>query len=162
MSRQELFTIHAVVKPEWIDYNGHMNMGYYAVAFDELATDRYFDDLGIGMAHKQQVNNSTFTLGANIDYLQEVVEGEPLRITTQLVDFDHKRLHYYHCMYNDDKGYLAATNECLTMYVDIATRRSTTFSEELLARFAKELELGMSFGRPEGCGRQLGIRRAHK
>ena len=138
MSRQELFAIHAVVKPEWIDYNGHMNMGYYAVAFDELATDRYFD------------------------YLQEVVEGEPLRITTQLVDFDHKRLHYYHCMYNNDKGYLSATNECLTMYVDMATRRSTTFSEELLARFAKELELGMSFGRPKGFGRQLGIRRAHK
>ncbi|MCZ6831807.1 MAG: thioesterase family protein [Gammaproteobacteria bacterium] len=159
MASQELFTTHAVVNPEWIDYNGHMNMGYYAVAFDELATDRYFDYLGIGLAHKQEVNNSTFTLGANIDYLQEVVEGAQLRITTQLVDFDHKRLHYYHRMYNDDKNYLAATNECLTMYVDMATRRSTPFSEALQAHFARELEFGNSLGRPEGLGRKLGIRR---
>ncbi len=26
------------VKPEWIDWNGHMNVGYYVVAFDQ-ATD---------------------------------------------------------------------------------------------------------------------------
>ena len=160
MSSQQLFTTHAVVKPEWIDYNGHMNMGYYAVAFDELATDRYFDFLGIGAAHKREVNNSTFTLGANIDYLQEVMAGDNLRITTQLVDCDHKRLHYFHCMFNEDKGYLAATNECLTMYVNMETRRSTSFSEELQARFAAELAVGKRCGRPEGCGRQLGIRRA--
>jgi acyl-CoA thioester hydrolase len=159
MSPQQLFTTRAVVKSQWIDYNGHMNMGYYAVAFDELGTDRYFDYLGIGVAHKQSLNHSTFTLGTNIDYLKEVMEGDPLRTTTQLVDYDHKRLHYYHCMYNDDEGFLAATNECLTMYVDMATRRSTSFGEEQLARFATELELGNSHGRPQGCGRQLGIRR---
>ena len=159
MSPQQLFSSQAVVKRQWIDYNGHMNMGYYAVAFDELATDRYFDYLGIGLAHKQALNHSTFTLGTNIDYLQEVIEDDQLRITTQLVDFDHKRLHYYHCMYNDAKGYLAATNECLTMYVDMATRRSTRFGEDQLARFARELELGNSHGRPAGFGRQLGIRR---
>ena len=27
-----------VVRPEWIDHNGHMNMGFYLVVFD-LATD---------------------------------------------------------------------------------------------------------------------------
>jgi acyl-CoA thioester hydrolase len=26
-----------VVRPEWIDYNGHMNVGYYHVAFDIAA-----------------------------------------------------------------------------------------------------------------------------
>jgi acyl-CoA thioester hydrolase len=159
MPELQLFTAHAVVKPEWIDYNGHMNMGYYMVAFDELATDRYFDYLGIGQAHKQAVNNSTFTLGANIDYLQEVMEGDKLRITTQLMDYDHKRLHYYHCMYDVDQGFIAATNECLTMYVNMETRRSTSFNAELMARFAEELALGESFGQPEGFGRKLGIRR---
>jgi acyl-CoA thioester hydrolase len=159
MSPQQLFSTRTEVKPEWIDYNGHMNMGYYAVAFDELGTDKYFNYLGIGVAHKQALNHSTFTLGTNIDYLKEVVDGDPLRITTQLVDYDHKRLHYYHCMYHADEGYLAATNECLTMYVDMATRRSTSFSAEQLARFAQELELGNPHGKPQGFGRQLGIRR---
>ena len=30
-----------VVKPEWIDYSGHMNIGYYLLAF-ELAAQDFF------------------------------------------------------------------------------------------------------------------------
>ena len=30
-----------VVRPEWIDNNGHMNVGYYLVVFD-YATDAFF------------------------------------------------------------------------------------------------------------------------
>ena len=45
------------------------------------------------------------------------------------------------------------------MHVDMATRRSTSFSDEQLARFAQELELGNQHGKPQGFGRQLGIRR---
>lgn len=26
--------IDLTVKPEWIDHNGHMNVGYYVLAFD--------------------------------------------------------------------------------------------------------------------------------
>ena len=28
-----------LVRPEWIDYNGHMNMAYYGVLFDEAADE---------------------------------------------------------------------------------------------------------------------------
>ncbi len=159
MTDTGLFTATSEVKTTWIDYNGHMNMGYYLVAFDEIATDGYFDYLGIGLEHKNQHNHSTFTLGSNIDYLQEVFEGDQLRFETRLVDYDHKRLHYFHCLYNVDKDYLAATNECLTMYIDMATRRSTSFSEELLQSFQKELERSQAAPTVEGVGRKLGIRR---
>lgn len=33
--------LDVVVKPEWIDFNGHMNIAYYVAAFD-LATDNLF------------------------------------------------------------------------------------------------------------------------
>ena len=29
MTESQLFTVYSAVQPEWIDYNGHMNMGYY-------------------------------------------------------------------------------------------------------------------------------------
>lgn len=159
MSDKVLFTASSIVQPHWIDYNGHMNMGYYLVAFDEIATDGFFDYLGIGEEHKQSNNNTTFTLGSNIDYLQEVFEGDQLKFETRLVDYDHKRLHYFHCMYNVNKDYLAATNECLTMYIDLETRRGTSFSDELQGLF--ELELGKSRAAEAvaGVGRKLGIRR---
>jgi acyl-CoA thioester hydrolase len=28
------------IKPEWIDFNGHFNAGYYFVVFDNAVTDR--------------------------------------------------------------------------------------------------------------------------
>ena len=159
MSDAELFTTYTKVKPEWIDYNGHMNMGYYLVAFDLIATDMFYDSMNIGVAHKQALGKTTFTLGANIDFIREVMEGEKLRFTSQLADYDHKRLHYIHCMYHAEEGYLAATNECLGMYIDLETRRSASFSDDQMARFQQELERGQRFPAPEAFGRKLGIRR---
>ena len=159
MAASELFTTTATVQPEWIDYNGHMNMGYYLVAFDHVSTDRFFDYLGIGVEHKQASGRSTFSLASNIDFIGELVDADPMRFTTQLVDYDHKRLHFIHCLYHGEDGYLAATNENLNMYIDMETRRSTTFNEEQMARFQQELELGQQHTRPEQCGRTLGIRR---
>jgi acyl-CoA thioester hydrolase len=159
MSDAELFTTYTEVKPEWIDYNGHMNMGYYLVAFDLIATDMFYDSMNIGVAHKQALGKTTFTLGANIDFIREVMAGDKLRLTSQLADYDHKRLHYIHCMYHAEEGYLAATNECLGMYIDLETRRSASFSDEQMARFQQELERGQRFPVPEEFGRKLGIRR---
>jgi acyl-CoA thioester hydrolase len=159
MPATELFSTYTDVKPEWIDHNGHMNMGYYLVAFDYVATDRFYDSLDLGVTQKQALGKTTFTLGANIDFIQEVHEGDRLRLTSQLVDYDYKRLHYIHCMYHDEQGYLAATNECLGMYIDLETRRSTRFNEEQMARFQQELECGQQFPVPGEFGRKLGIRR---
>ena len=159
MSDTELFTTYTDVKPEWIDYNGHMNMGYYLVAFDHIATDRFYESMNVGVAHKQALGKTTFTLGANIDFIRELMAGDRLRVTSQLADYDHKRLHYIHCMYHAEEGYLAATNECLGMYIDLSTRRSVSFSAEQLARFRQELERGQQSPLPTEFARKLGIRR---
>ena len=159
MTDAEIFTTYTEVKPEWIDYNGHMNMGYYLVAFDHIATDRFYDSMHIGVAHKQALGKTTFTLGANIDFIRELMAGDRLRLTSHLADYDHKRLHYIHCMYHAEEGYLAATNECLGMYIDLSTRRSASFSAEQLARFQQELERGQQCPLPTEFGRKLGIRR---
>lgn len=62
-------------------------------------------------------------------------------------------------MYNAEEGYLAATNECLGMYIDLETRRSTHFDDDQMARFQQELDLGPQLPLPEEFGRKLGIRR---
>ena len=40
-----------VVRPEWIDHNQHMNMGYYLVVFD-YATDEFFRFVGLDAGHR--------------------------------------------------------------------------------------------------------------
>src|SRR5690606_22498874 len=110
------------VHPDWIDFNGHMNVAYYVLAFDR-ATDKFFDWLGLDEAYRQATNRSTFALEQHILYLREVRLGDPLRFTTQLIDHDAKRIHYFHRMYHDREGYLAATTEIISMHIDLGRRR---------------------------------------
>jgi acyl-CoA thioesterase FadM len=100
------------VESAWIDYNGHMNMAYYNVVFDQ-ALDEVFDDLGIGAAYVKSGGGSCFTVEVHVTYVQEVKLGDSLRVTYQLLDWDAKRLHLFASMYNALEGYLAATSEHL-------------------------------------------------
>ena len=111
------------VRPEWIDHNGHMNVAYYMLAFDH-ATDAFYDYVGVGFAYKESSDYSTFSLEGHITYDREVMVGDILRFTTQLLDFDEKRLHYIHQMYHAEEGYLAATNELIGIHIDMSIRRS--------------------------------------
>ena len=149
------FEYRSVVRPEWIDHNGHMNVGYFVVAFDE-ATDAVYEDWGLGLGYPETSGCSVFTLGMNVDYLAELFEGDALRIETALVDHDEKRIHYFHRMFNATTGALAATNECLCMNVDLASRRSAAFPPEVRERLDTARHEGE---KPEGFGRTLAIRR---
>ena len=144
------------VKAEWIDHNGHMNVAFFVLAFDE-ATDAAYEHWGIGMDYPDRSGCSVFTLGINVDYLGELFEGDAIRVETTLVDFDAKRIHYFHRMIETDGGKLVATNECLCMNVDLTARKATPFAADVaekLARFASDSEP------PKGFGRALRIRRS--
>ena len=84
-----------VVRPEWIDRNQHMNMGYYLLAFD-FATDRFLDWVGLDTDHRHAHAVTTFCLEAHVTYHREVRAGDALRFTTLLLGHDAKRLHYFH------------------------------------------------------------------
>ena len=75
----------------------------------------------------------------------------------QVLDHDAKRVHYIHTMRHAKTGSLAATNECLCMNVDLSTRRSAGFPDDVQARLAAARWTG---DRPEQTGRKLGIRRS--
>ena len=153
----KLPTFEMTVQPEWIDHNGHMNVAYYVLAFD-LATDEFYEGLGIGLTY-QETGYSIFTLGMNVDYLAELFEGDPIRIETHLVDWDHKRVHYIHSMYHAAKGYLAATNECLGMHVGYESRKSEPLPEDLQAGILKVYSAHQKLEPPAQVGRKLAIRR---
>jgi acyl-CoA thioester hydrolase len=145
-----------VVRPEWIDHNGHMNMGYYLVVFD-LATDEFFRWVGLGEAHRTARHVTTFCLEAHVTYHREVHRGDPLRFTTLLLGHDAKRLHYIHAMYHASEGYLAATNELMSLHVDLNTRRGAPMAPEIGARLAAILAAHQHVERPPQVGRRIGL-----
>ncbi len=114
------------VAPGWIDYNGHMNVAYYLLAFD-LATDVFFDSLGLGADYNKSGAGTTFAGQIKLSYLRELNQGDPLRVSTQLLAFDSKRLRFYHRMFHAGDGILAATAEMLSLHIDLKTRRVAPF-----------------------------------
>jgi acyl-CoA thioester hydrolase len=145
-----------VVRAEWIDHNGHMNMGYYLVVFD-LATDEFMRWVGLGTDHRRTHCVTTFCLEAHVTYHREVREDDPLRFTTQLLAYDAKRLHYIHAMYHATEGYLAATNELMSLHVALETRRGATMAPEVLARLAEIQAAHAALPRPPQVGRVIGL-----
>lgn len=144
------------VRPEWVDQNHHMNMGYYMVVFD-LATDAFFRHVGLGAPYRTAHGMTTFCLEAHITYNREVRENDPLRFTTRLLAHDAKRLHYFHEMYHATEGYLAATNELLTLHVSQVTRRGADMAPELRDRLARVQTAHDALPRPPEVGRVMGL-----
>jgi acyl-CoA thioester hydrolase len=144
------------VRPEWIDHNGHMNMGYYVVVFD-LATDEFFRSIGLDEAHRRAARVTTFALEAHVTYHREVREGDPLRFTTLLLGHDAKRLHYFHQMYHAEEGYLAATNELMSLHVSDESRRGAPMAPEVLERLRVIQTAHDRLPRPPQVGRRLGL-----
>ncbi len=152
-----LYLHEDVVRPEWIDYNGHMNVAYYVLAFD-LATDAFLDHIGLDRDYKKETNCTTFVVDMNVCYLGEVLEGDRLRFSTQLLNADGKRLHYFHRMYHAEKGYLAATNELMTVHINLDTRRVAPLRDDLQQRIALLRERHAALPLPEQAGRIIAIR----
>lgn len=146
------------IKPEWIDYNGHLNMSYYMVLFDQCV-DAAFEEFGLGPDYLRDHNASFYTLEVHVTYLQELHLEDTVDVTLQVIDYDAKRTHYFEHMYNADKGYLAATMECICMHVDMSTKRGTPFPDDVLERIAATYDRHKTLPRPEQLGHVIGIRR---
>jgi len=157
MSEEAPLCLHrGSIRPEWIDYNGHMNVAYYVLVFDR-GTDALLDYLGMDNAYRARTGCSTYVLESHITYERELKEGDAYRVTSQLLDFDAKRLHYFEHLYQEPEGTLAATTEIMLMHMDVTTVRSMPMPESVRDRVASVMEAHIRLPRPTQVGRVIGI-----
>jgi acyl-CoA thioester hydrolase len=147
-----------VIEPDWIDYNGHLNMAFYNVLFDR-GVDHVYDLLGIGVDYVRAGNGSCFTLEVHVNYLHELTIDDPVRVTFQLVDRDAKRLHFFQTMEHARTGELKATSEQLALHVDMVSRRSSPFPASTVEKIADLETAHGNLTQPDQLGRVIGIRR---
>jgi acyl-CoA thioester hydrolase len=145
-----------VVRPEWIDRNGHFNAGAIAVVFDE-AIGAWLDRCGMVPDFRREHQVATFTAESHLVYLRELHAGAPILVTAQLLDFDAKRLHTFLRLRQADEGFLVATNEVLSLHVDMTTRRVAPFGPSIVERFSELRTLQRQLARPPQAGRTIGI-----
>ena len=146
------------VQSEWIDYNGHMNVAYYVLAFDH-ATDRVFALLDLGIDYVRRTNCSAFVLETHVTYQREVHEGTPLDFKFQLIDADEKRIHLYFEMLHGEDGWVSATSELIVLHVNLSSRRSVKFNEDTQKRLDVMFNAHRHLDLPSGVGRSIGMHR---
>jgi acyl-CoA thioester hydrolase len=144
------------VLPEWIDANEHMNLAYYIVLFD-YATDALFDTLGIGRLYKDATNHGTFAVETHNLYERELLVGERVRVATQILGLDGKRLHLAHEMFLAAGGQRAATQELMYLHVNLQMRRVVPFPDGVRERLAAAASAHARLPRPDWVGRRIAM-----
>ena len=144
------------IEPQWIDYNGHLNMAYYNVMFDR-AIDQLWLKLGIGPAYMKERHGSTFTAECHVRYLREIHLGDPVQISVFLLGADEKRLHTFEELRHATEGWLSATSENMTIHIDMAMRKTAPFPPDIRENIDAVLKAHATLPRPEGVGRSVGM-----
>ncbi|WP_199566713.1 thioesterase family protein [Streptomyces triticagri] len=143
------------VRPEWIDYNGHLSEAYYVLVFGH-ATDAMMDGTGLTEAYRAETGCSLYTVESHIRYLREVHEGAELRIRTRVLGVDARKVRWSHEMYEGTgtgagagAAEPVATTELLGVHV--GDGGAVAFPAAVRARFEELLEPA-----PVWAGRAIG------
>lgn len=147
------------VPADWLDYNGHMNVAYYTMAFDQAVDDWLENEVGIGESYVSQAQQGPYALQMNLNYIDEMLAGNVFTIPIQLVDHDMKRLHLFAEMRRQPDNTLTATCEVMLMNVDLNSRRSAPYPEWALTRLGHIRCAHIDLCHPDPGTQTLGIRR---
>ena len=124
-----LLTKTKIVK-DWVDYNGHMNVAYYVLIFDQYGSEVLLTRFKMGEGSAKNTKKSTMVVESHITYNQEVKEGDEVDINLIYCDHDKKRIFYKLEMLHSEKKYIVSTYETLSLYVDLSARKVTEFEDE--------------------------------
>jgi len=144
--------LRMTVPETYRDENGHMNVRWYAMIFDE-ASDTLHERLGLTPKFHKANGTGTMDLENHFSYLHEVMAGDRLAIFARLVARSAKRLHYLMFMVDETRGSLSAIFECINAFVDLKLRKTAPFPPEAAAK----IDVGVTAGAaldwpPPVCG----------
>ncbi|MFF0163692.1 thioesterase family protein [Streptomyces sp. NPDC005263] len=135
------------VRPEWIDYNGHMSEAFYVLVFG-FATDALMERTGMDSAYLKSTGCSMYTVESHIRYLRDVPEGASLAVRTRVLGAAGKKARFTHEMYvvpdpraePEADADPVATTELLALHVDQEAGRATVFPDAVRDRLTKLTE----------------------
>lgn len=148
------------IRPEWMDYNGHMNVAYYTLIFHN-GTDVFYPLVGLGKPYREETGNLTSAVQCHITYVREAHVGEEIKVATQLLGYTDKALHYIHTMTHAEEGYLIATLEQLALHIDRCSgkARVTPFPEKQQQMLADMMAAHADLPIPPQVGNVMALRK---
>jgi acyl-CoA thioester hydrolase len=144
------------VEKAWIDFNGHMNMAYYHLLFDR-GVDDFYPTFGLTRDYIERRKHSTFLAESHIRYVKEVHVDDEVRVSTQVLGLDSKRLHLFNTLIHVKDGYVSATSEDMVLSVDLSVRKVAPWEPELAERLTAIHRAHAALPVPEGAGRRISM-----
>jgi len=140
---------------DWVDYNGHMNVAFYVLIFDH-GMDAFLEHVGMDENLRQATGSSVFVAESHVTYVNEVMEGETVRVSFHIIGHDSKRLHMFLSMYRED-GELAATTELMILHVNLNNRKVCSFPDHVLDQISSIAKIDAAEPIPDQVGRQISV-----
>lgn len=150
------FSSIMTVEKGWIDFNGHMNMAYYHLLFDR-GVDDFYPTFGLTREFIERNKRSTFLAESHIRYVREVHVDDEVRVSTQVLGLDQKRLHLFNTLIHVNEGYVSATSEDMVLSVDLSVRKVSPWAPEMFARLREIERAHASLPAPEAAGRRISM-----
>src|SRR5699024_10398902 len=121
-----------------------MNVSYYLYAFDR-GVDGLAARIGLTEAHRKETGGTIFSVEGHMTYQRELQLDDPIVVSLHLLGWDRKRIHNFWRMEHAEEGFLAATGEFMSLYVNLETRKSSdmpqSIQNELAAITAEQEDL---------------------
>lgn len=145
------------VRPEWLDYNHHMNDAAYAIVCTE-ANEAFLEALGLSSSYERERGMAMYTVEAHLRYLAEVGPDRQLTAETVVVDADTKRLRL-HTAVLDEAAVTVVTGEYLYLHMNRHTGRVSPFPDDRSVVVQEALRAHAGWPRPHHLGLGVGAPR---
>ena len=140
---------------EWVDYNDHMTEAAYLTVFG-WASDVLFQFIGVDDTYRA-AGSSFYTVETHIIYEREAALNDSLKVTTQILDCDAKRLHFNHEMFNVSTGQRLSTCEQMLLHVDSVAAKASQIKPPVALALNAILSKHRELNTPPEVGRIMKI-----
>jgi acyl-CoA thioester hydrolase len=152
-------TLVRTVPADFIDENGHMNIGRYLELGGTALWRRCQDELGMPADYITTRGLSTFTAEHHLTYVSEMLEGEEASVHVRLVERSAMVLHAVSIIVNTTQQRLACVMESTTVHMDMTLRRPAPFPDDVAALLDAGLKAD-DMAWPAPVSGSMGVRRS--
>jgi carnitine 3-dehydrogenase len=145
------------VRPDWVDYNGHMTDSRYLQVFGD-ATDVLWRSVGVDEAYRA-AGHSFYTVESHVTHQAEAKALEALYVTLQVLGIDDKRVHLFHRLHRRADNVLVATGEQIYLHVSMQAGKAAPIPALVRERLEPWHAAHAALPPPPQAGRHVGMPR---
>ena len=146
--------VETQVRPEWLDYNGHMTDSRYLQVFGD-ATDALLRYAGVDRAYRDS-GRALYTVETHVTHQAEARALEPLYVASRVLEVDDKRVRLFHSLHRRGDDRQLATAEQLYLHVSTQAGKAAPMDPAVHARLAAICASQAQLPQPPEAGRLAG------